>query len=294
MRVVAAWGRRFALRPLDAVVEAPSVQARTRGKRLRPVTGDIVDAHALEQEDDWLITHIGQRDNELVRPDLRGRREILAANIDLMIIVACSSPQADFFIVDRYLAGARLMGIDAALAWNKSDLAPPPAEAAVLADLGYPVAEVSAKAALGLAPLQALMRGRRSIFVGQSGVGKSSLVNALAGEERQRTNVISGSKEGKHTTVAAEIIPLADGAEIIDSPGVRDFAPHIEDVGTVAQGFREIDTASAGCRFSNCLHRAEPDCAVKAAVDNGSIDKRRYQSYLRLAQLTRQLQEGRY
>ncbi|MEO0574384.1 MAG: ribosome small subunit-dependent GTPase A [Pseudomonadota bacterium] len=293
MRVSANFGRRFALTSDDTPEHA--VQARTSGKRLRPVTGDRVLAHTLEGESDWLITRILDRDNELVRPDARGRPEVLAANIERIAVVACPSPAADFFIVDRYLAAAQLMGVPAIVVWNKSELGDAPEDALAYRHIGYTLIETSAKNRSGIDTLHAALADKRSIFVGQSGVGKSSLINALCGDERQRTADIShGSDEGKHTTVAAQLIVTTSGIALIDSPGVRDYAPSIQDVAHVGDGFIEIARAAQLCKFANCRHRAEPGCAVKTGVEDGEIQQRRYTSFLRLAQLTRQLNEGRY
>ncbi|MEL6869706.1 MAG: ribosome small subunit-dependent GTPase A [Pseudomonadota bacterium] len=293
MRVSANFGRRFAL--IEDSAPGVAVQARTMGKRLRPVTGDRVEANALEGEKDWVITQILDRDNTLVRPDARGRPETLAANVELIVVVACPAPAADFFIVDRYLAAARLMRAAGLLVWNKCELAPLPDDAQAYVDIGYPLVQTSTKTPSGIDALRDAISGKRSIFVGQSGVGKSSLINAICRAPIQRIGEIStASEEGKHTTVAAQLVTTPDGVALIDSPGVRDYAPSITNMADVAEGFVEIADAAARCRFANCRHRSEPGCAVKQAVADGGISERRYASYLRLAQLTRQLNTGRY
>ncbi len=293
MRVTACFGHRFRIAAPDAL-DARHPQARTRGKRMRPVAGDFVTAMPLVGEKDWVIESIEPRDNELARPDARGRREVLAANIELMAIVACPAPAADFFIVDRYLAAARLMHCDALIIWNKSDLGELPPEASAYRKLGYQVIETSATADTGTSELAAALAGKLSILVGQSGVGKSSLINSLGHDDVQRTASISLSNdEGRHTTVTAQLIRLPGDIHVIDSPGVRDYAPSIEDVADVGDGFIEIAEFADRCRFANCRHRAEPGCAVKAGVEDGDIDARRYASFLRLAQLTRQLGKQR-
>lgn len=295
LRVTAAWGRRVRVQSDPGDPEPVDAQARTRGKRLRPVCGDMVLAAPLPGENDWIINAIEPRANTLTRPDLRGRTETLAANVEVMAIVFTTLPAADFFMIDRYLCAAELMPCAAVLVYNKADLsAAPPAECDVYRALGYPLCACSAADGSGIDALRATLGRRRTILVGQSGVGKSSLVNALAGDERQRVaDVSDANREGRHTTVAAELITLPDGVRLIDSPGVRDYAPSIESRRDVALGFREIAAAGERCRFADCRHRAEPDCAVKTAVETGDIDRRRYDSYLRLANLTRQLSERR-
>ncbi|MEL7310167.1 MAG: ribosome small subunit-dependent GTPase A [Pseudomonadota bacterium] len=294
MRVTATFGARFELCDIDSPTSHP-VPARAKGKRQRPVTGDRVVARPLPGESDWQIESVESRLNELSRTDSRGRRETLAANVSMMVVVVASKPQPDWFVADRYLAAAELMPTKAAIVWNKADLVGVPDAVQVYRDIGYPVIETSVPQSSGIENLRSLMRGELSIFVGLSGVGKSSLINALSGNELQRTRAVSeANDEGRHTTVAARLMMFEDAVTVIDSPGVRDYAPALIQPERVASGFREILQASDLCRFADCSHRAEPDCEVKARVNDGRIDERRYKSYLRLAQLNRQLSSQRY
>ena len=193
--------------------------------------GDRVEVTPLPNETDWLITNILERRNELTRPNMRGQVEVLAANLDYLLVVAAAEPKPDWFIVDRYLCAAELMGIEAGVLFNKTDLAKetPDRELRVYKRVGYDVACCSAISGKGLDAVAALLENRCAIIVGQSGVGKSSIINAVVGDELLATAAISGkSREGRHTTVSSAMIDLPGGGVIIDSPGVRDYAPALE------------------------------------------------------------------
>lgn len=275
------------------------VKARIKGKRIKPVCGDFVQAEPIENESDWLITSIDERQNELTRPNMRGQIEVLAANIDTLVVVASVSPLPDWFIVDRYLCAAELMGVNPILIFNKIDLLAGHGitipELQEYRDIGIPVFECSAEKGKGIRKLRKALSGQRTIVVGQSGVGKSSLINKLIDESQQRTaNISSKTGEGKHTTVNSVMIPLKAGGTIIDSPGVRDYAPALSASTDAAWGFREIREAAEACRFANCRHLREPGCAVKAGVEQETISYRRYESYKRVVNLTERLAEGKY
>ncbi len=275
------------------------VDARIKGKTIKPVCGDTVSVEAIPDEPDWLITGVAARRNELTRPDSRGRREVLAANLGLIVVMAAPEPKPDWFIVDRYLAAAENMHAKAAVVFNKTDLELlAPATEEILADYDhrceYPVIRCSAESGDNLASLAALLRGHTSIVVGQSGVGKSSVINELVGGAEQRTAALSRSRgEGRHTTVNSVLLPLPDGGDVIDTPGVRDYAPAIESAPEVIKGFREIEQLGQKCRFANCRHMREPGCAVKEAVAQHQVSERRYESFRRMLSLARDLSARR-
>lgn len=293
--VVATFSRRMALRLSDDA----QVMARVKGKRLHPVCGDHVEAEPISNEPEWLITRILPRRNELCRPNMRGKVEVLASNISFLVVVTADPPSPDWFIVDRYLCAAELMGVSAAVVFNKTDLAKPANSTnETLRDyerIGYRTLFCSAKAGSNLDALQDLLSGQTAIIVGQSGVGKSSLINRLAENAEQPTAAVSkGSGEGRHTTVNSMMLFVPNGGAVIDSPGVRDYAPSTGNAQDVIRGFPEIARFGADCKFANCRHLREPNCAVKAAIEAGDISARRYESYKRLLNLTRKLTDGKY
>jgi len=288
--VVGVYSRRMTLQ----LEHHGEINARIKGKKIRPVCGDRVIAEPIQNEPDWLITSICSRRNELNRPNNRGRKEILAANLDLIIAMAAVEPEPDWFIVDRYIAAAEFMDAKAAVVLNKSDLRDPSSDTKAILDdyakIGYSVLTCSAESGANLSQIEALVDGKIAIIVGQSGVGKSSVINEIIRDGEQRTGELSkGSGEGRHTTVNSVMLKFAGGGAVIDSPGVRDYAPSIENIQDISQGFREIREHDQNCRFANCIHLREPNCAVKNGVDEGTISTRRYESYRRLRNTTQKL-----
>jgi ribosome biogenesis GTPase / thiamine phosphate phosphatase len=287
-RVVAAFGQRLVVEDVSGG-RHPAFVGR-RG--LRVVCGDRVRWRPSEDHGDVAVVDLLPRDSELTRPDSRGRVEVLAANIDQVVVVCAPEPLPDPFIIDRYLAAAEVMGAAALVACNKIDL--PGADALAVLDefraVGYPVLRVSALAEDGLDALHASLADHCSILVGQSGVGKSSLLNVLIpGIEAATAQVSAATGEGRHRTTATRLYTLPCGGALLDAPGVRDFAPALADPRLAVIGFREIIAAAERCRFANCRHMREPRCAVKDGVEAGTISPRRYESYRRLLRLTEDL-----
>jgi len=288
---VASYGQRV-------LVEDASGERRLcilSGRRLRAVCGDRVAWQLPVDDGDGIVTEILPRNTELLRPDKQGRVEVIAANLTRLLAVAAPKPAPDPFMMDRYLAAGVFMDITPVIVFNKIDLFRETSDTwGDLSDferIGYAVIRASAKTGEGLEELLGLLEGHTAILVGQSGVGKSSLLNALVPEADAATKALSKSSgEGRHTTSASVLHRLPGGGAIIDSPGVRDYAPAPVPATEVVRGFVEFLEPADRCRFGNCMHLREPDCGVKQAVDEGIINPRRYESYRRLVALMKKFE----
>jgi ribosome biogenesis GTPase / thiamine phosphate phosphatase len=278
-RVIAAHGRRGLLE-----VDGERHRFIVKGRALRVVCGDRVQFERRPGSESCLITAIAPRSNELARQPAHGEHpEVIAANLTRLLAVCATRPQADLFLLDRYLCAAELMDCEAAVIWNKSDLAPPASELQLYTALGYPVHGVCTHTGAGMVALQSTLAAGVTVLVGQSGVGKSSLVNALVpGADVNVGELTAGEISGTHTTTAVLMYTLSDGGRLVDAPGVRDFLPALDAGRRLDAGFREIHALAAGCRFGDCRHLQEPGCQVKAGLRDGALSTRRYQSYRQL------------
>ena len=270
---------------------ATTLHCALSGRKQRIVCGDRVAWSYPPSADGPTVQSVEPRRNLIERIDARGRAEPVAANIDQLAIMVAAEPAPDWFLVDRYWAGAVLKDLGGLIIINKLDLGTEviQPELTTYRNLGLNCAEVSSHSGAGIAELKSLLAERVTLLVGQSGVGKSSLVNALAPEAAAQTAELTRDVEGRHTTTTARWYPLGKGSAIIDAPGVRDFAPPAHLVRAAERGFIEIHALSVNCRFKDCRHMEEPGCAVRAAVERGQIAPRRYESYRRLCRLYEKL-----
>jgi ribosome biogenesis GTPase len=289
--VLASYGRGVLVQTKVSPSGESTVRCSLKGRKQRIVCGDRVHWAQQPANDGASVEQIEPRRNLIERIDSCGRPEPVAANIDALAIVVAPEPIPDWFLVDRYWAGAELKEIATLLVVNKSDLGLDAlrSELETYRSLGLVCIEMASKSGVGVADLREALAGKVTLLVGQSGVGKSSIVNALAPEAAAQTAELTRDAEGRHTTTTARWYRLNPDSAIIDAPGVRDFAPPASIVRAAETGFVEIHACSVKCRFNDCRHMEEPGCAVRAAVDAGAIAPRRYESYRRLFRLYEKL-----
>ncbi len=261
---------------------------RSRGQRRPIAAGDNVEIRSIG-EGEGVVERVGERRSKLSRPaaDTRGVEQVVAANVDCLLIVASvREPTLHTGFVDRLLVTAEREGLMPVIILNKLDLLEDEEEIRPLETLyrglGYTVVECSALGGRGVDEIREILTGRCSVLVGQSGVGKSTLLNAIQPGLRLKTSDVSAStSKGRHTTTAASLIRLACGGFVVDTPGVREFGLWDLPEDQLAACFPEMIELMGGCRYRGCSHSHEPGCVVKDAVGE-SIDEARYESYLRL------------
>ena len=251
------------------------------------VCGDRV-IFASSPDDSGVIVGLEERHSEFSRPTASGQLKSVAANVDLVLIVLAPRPQPFLNLLDRYLVAVASLHLEPLIIINKSDLLEGeenPALDTVISDyptLGYPVYRVSAQLGSGLDALKAALAGKTAVMVGQSGVGKSSLVNALGPDLEVPVGELSGpADKGTHTTTAARMFHL-DGFDLIDSPGIREFGLWHVTPTELLEGFVEFRPFLGHCRFRDCSHRNEPGCALQEAVASGAVPAYRLDSYFQI------------
>ena len=258
------------------------------------VVGDYVFIEHMHG-DQGLIVEIQERRTKLSRKGVGSRErhleQLIAANVDLAILVsAAKNPRYKTNTIDRYITAAEAGGIEPVICLNKIDLLTPADQEEFQTDveryrrLGYIVMCTSTQTGEGIEEFRQVLKGKISVFTGSSGVGKSTLINALEGaEDLAKTGAVGfTTRKGRHTTTSAQIYELDFGAMIVDTPGMREFGLFDAEDG-VKEFFADVEEIAARCKFNDCTHTHEPGCAVKRALEEGELDEQRYLSYLKLS-----------
>ena len=290
-RIVARFGKQVEVVAVDAVGQpvAESIRCHLRSNLTSLVTGDQVIFQTTD--DAGIVTACESRRNVLERPDSRGIIKAMAANFDQLVIVTALEPAPQPELLDRYLVATEVAGIPPLIVINKVDLLKGSeinrnflaAIKNLYQVIGYTVVETSTKEPGGLDELSKHLIDKSSVFIGQSGVGKSSLVQTLLPDEQiQVGHLHQQTRLGRHTTSTARLYLYSKGGSIIDSPGIRDFGLEQISRTDVEQGFIDIREFSNQCRFRDCKHRQEPGCAVTDAIQKGKLSKRRLESFHRI------------
>ena len=252
------------------------------------VTGDKV-IFRMDKDELGVVVAILPRESELSRPNPYNEIKPVAANIDFIVLVVACEPAVHSNLIDRYLVAAENCNIEPIILLNKTDLLDDvsgPYMRNMMADyekLGYQTMTLSIKQEDGLEDLQKKLNGRISVFVGQSGVGKSSLIQVLLPEQELKIGSLSvASKKGRHTTTTARLYHFPAGGDLIDSPGIREFGLWHMEPDEVLYGFKELRDMIGHCKFRDCQHEQEPKCAIRESLESGKISHSRFKSYKRI------------
>jgi len=283
--IISHFGKQLDVEALEGELKDTIVRCHMRTHLGQLVTGDRV-VWRESAEGGGVVVAVHPRKTQLQRPNNRGELKPVAANIDLIVITIAPEPRAHLNLIDRYLVAAELCEIEPLLLLNKVDLLnednrtwlDPMIE--LYTQLGYTLLQASTTSRDGLIPLQRRLDQQISVFVGQSGVGKSSLVNSLLPGVDLRVGALSEqSGKGRHTTTTARLFHFPEGGDLIDSPGIREFALWHIDPEDLLYGFKEFRPFIGHCRFRDCKHEQEPGCALLGAVESGAISEQRFASY---------------
>lgn len=288
-------GSWYTVKTDDGRIVESKVKGNFRLKGIRstsPVAvGDYVDI-IMNAEGTALISAIDDRKNYIIRKasNLSKQSQIIAANLDLaLLVITIKQPETSTTFIDRFLAGAEAYRVPVVLVFNKTDLLNDDERryqqqmVELYETIGYPCVEISAETGMGITQLQTLLKQNVTLVSGNSGVGKSTLINAIIPHADQRTAEISNAHgTGMHTTTFSEMIELTEGGYLIDTPGIKGFGTFDIEREELTSYFKEIFKFSKDCRFNNCTHTHEPGCAVIQAVENHYISASRYQSYLNM------------
>lgn len=301
-QVISRFGQHADIEAADGSVQRCNLRRTIKSL----VTGDRVVWRAALQDNgegrvNGIVEAVHERDSVLTRPDFYDGLKPIAANINQIVIVSAILPELSLNIIDRYLVACETLGVEPLIVLNKIDLLNNESRDQVnnlmniYRNIGYRVLEVSGHTHEGMDALTAALAGRISIFAGQSGVGKSSLLNTFLPQTADIlvNNVSDVSGLGQHTTTASRLYHFPHGGDVIDSPGVREFGLWHLTPEQVTQGFTEFRDYLGGCKFRDCKHGDDPGCALRDAVEKGKISAERFENYHRILESMAQVKPRR-
>jgi len=282
--IISHYGKLVDVEAIDGADAGQIVRCHMRTHLGQIVTGDRVIWR--KSKDAGVVVALEERSSELKRPNNHGELKPVAANIDAILIVVAVEPRAHASLIDRYLVAAELSEIEPVIVLNKTDLINEENADWILSmietytQIGYKTIYASTSTNHGLEELNEFLTGRTTVFVGQSGVGKSSLVNALLPGVDMKVGALSEThKKGKHTTTTARLFHIPGGGDLIDSPGIREFGLWHIDPQRLLDGFKEFRPFIGHCKFRDCAHEEEPGCAFDEALESGAVSEQRFTSY---------------
>ena len=283
-RIVTHYGNQLEVEILSGPLEGTTQRCHQRSSMTPLVTGDLITWKP-DSMHTGIVMSQTDRNNVFGRYDGEGRFKPLASNLDCVLVVIAATPKAYLNLVDRYLVAIRKLELDAFILLNKVDLIDKNKDQSlqrmiqIYSGLGYPILKVSAKSRFGFEALEKQLAGLTTVLVGQSGVGKSSLINQLGSDELAKVGNLSKNKyKGTHTTTTSRLYHL-ENFDLIDSPGIREFGLTKVTKQEVLNGFPEIQSLASNCKFRNCSHRNEPSCAIREGLKSGAIFQERLDSY---------------
>ncbi len=287
--VISHFGQQLEIEPLEGSLQNQTVRCFQRANLPRLVTGDKV-LFQLDSQDTGVILSAQPRNNVFARPGFKGLIKPVAANIDKVLVVIAVLPEPFMNLTDRYLVAIESLNLDPIIVLNKADLVTEKNRSnidnmmSIYKGIGYDTHRVSASTGIGMAELESQLAGLTTVLVGQSGVGKSSLVNSLSRQDSAAVGRLSiGKEKGTHTTTTARLFHLGT-FDLVDSPGIREFnLGHIEPT-LLIDGYRELRALKGQCKFRDCAHQSEPECAILAAVENGLVSRERLSNYFQILQ----------